>query len=250
MSWVDSHCHLDHVAFKHDLPQVLSQAQDLGIKRFIVPSVGSHRWSKQQDIQEKYPNTYHAYGIHPWFCDLHNEEHLEQLDDLLNNAVAVGECGLDFSPNKPSKEQQMYWFEAQVTLAKKHQLPLIIHSVKANDVIASTLKKQSTCRGVIHGFTGNINQAQTFIKHGFKIGIGTRLLKANADKTKTLLSQLPLEFILLETDAPDGLGRDARNEPKALIVVANAVAKLGGHSAENVLNLNPASGTFSANPQE
>jgi len=237
MSWVDSHCHLDHKAFADDLTHVLQQAMQAGIDKFIVPGTAFHAWEQQQTLEQKYPNIYLAYGIHPWFCDLHTEEHLEQLDDLLDDAVAVGECGLDLSPNKPDIAKQTYWFEAQLGLATKHDLPVIIHSVQAHHLVTELLAKHSGLRGVIHGFAGNIQQAQAFINHDFKIGIGTRLLKADTDKTKSLLSQLPLEHILLETDAPDGFGKDARNEPKELIVVANIVAKLGGHSAEDVLNI-------------
>ncbi|HID37148.1 MAG TPA: TatD family deoxyribonuclease, partial [Ghiorsea sp.] len=237
MAWIDSHCHLNHERFSHDLTDVLQRAMQEGISQFLVPGTAFHQWETQRALEQKYPNIHLAYGIHPWFCDLHNEEHLEQLDDLLNNAVAVGECGLDFSPNKPSKEQQMHWFEAQVTLAKKHQLPLIIHSVKANDVIASTLKKQPTCRGVVHGFAGSLQQAQALIKLGYYIAIGTRLIHSRPKKTAALVTQLPLTSLLLETDAPDGLGKQTRNEPKELIVVANVVAKLRQQQPEEVLNI-------------
>ncbi len=237
MSWVDSHCHLDHKAFADDLTHVLQQAMQAGIDKFIVPGTAFHAWEQQQALEQKYPNIYLAYGIHPWFCDLHTEEHLQQLDDLLNHAVAVGECGLDLSPNKPDIKTQIYWFEAQLDLADKHALPVIIHSVQAHHVVVDLLAKHPGLHGVVHGFTGNIQQAQAFIERGFHIGIGTRLIKAASDKTKSLLTKLPLEHILLETDAPDGLGKDARNEPKELIVVANIVAKLGGHNTEDVLHL-------------
>ena len=237
MAWIDSHCHLDHVSFNHDLPQVLQQANDVGIQQFIVPSVGFHQWEEQQRIQTKHPNTFHAYGVHPWFCDLHEEAHLEQLDDLLDNAIAVGECGLDFMPNKPNQDKQLWWFEAQLSLAEKHDLPLIIHSVKAADKVASFLKKHAKTRGVIHGFSGSLQQAQVFIKLGFHIAIGTRLIRANPSKTKDLVTQLPLTSILLETDSPDGLGKHVRNEPKELMLVANIVAKLRQQQPEEVLNI-------------
>lgn len=237
MAWIDSHCHLNHASFKHDLPQVLQQARDLGIEKFIVPGVGFHQWQEQQTIQKEYSNTFHAYGVHPWFCDLHSEEHLEQLDDLLDNAVAVGECGLDFMPNKPSQATQLYWFEAQVTLAKKHDLPLIIHSVKAGDTILSTLKKHPKSRGVIHGFGGSLQQAQNFIKLGFHIAIGTRLIHNRSKKIESLITQLPLSSLLLETDAPDGLGKQTRNEPKKLMRVANIVATFRQQQPEEILNI-------------
>lgn len=237
MAWIDSHCHLDHVSFNHDLSQVLQHAKDIGIHKFIVPSVGFHQWEEQQRIQAEHPQTFHAFGVHPWFCDLHEEAHLEQLDDLLDNAIAVGECGLDFMPNKPNQDKQLWWFEAQLALAEKHDLPLIIHSVKAGDKVASCLKKHVKTRGVVHGFSGSLQQAQAFIKLGFFIAIGTRLIRTNPNKTNDLVTQLPLSSILLETDSPDGLGKHARNEPKELMLVANIVAKLRQQPPEEVLDI-------------
>jgi len=242
MAWVDSHCHLDHASFSHDLPDILAQAHALGIAKFVVPSVGFHQWEAQQSMITDDPNTdanqiHHAFGVHPWFCDLHTEEHLEQLDSLLDAAIAVGECGLDMMPNKPSLKTQERWFEAQLKLAMKHDLPLIIHSVRAADKIAVCLKKHPNTRGVIHGFSGSLQQAQNFIKLGFLIGIGTRLIHSNPNKIEELVSQLPLSSLLLETDAPDGLGKHVRNEPRELILVANVVANLRQQQPEEILDI-------------
>jgi TatD DNase family protein len=235
--FIDSHCHLDHPSFKHDLTAVLQEAIDIGIDQFIVPGTAFHQWEKQQQLEQKYPNIYFAYGIHPWFCDLHHEEHLEQLDILLNHAIAVGECGLDFSPNKPKKDKQTYWFEAQLRLAEKHHLPLIIHSVKAYDEITTCLKKHVGLQGVIHGFAGSTQQAKILTALGFYIAIGSRLVHQNPAKVDILVNAIPLSSILLETDAPDGLGKEIRNEPKKLIVVANIIAKLRNLPTEEVLSI-------------
>jgi len=238
--WIDSHCHLDDIKFNHDLPEVLTRANQQGVQQFIVAGVGFQQWPEQQRIKTLYPNIFNAYGIHPWFCDLHQDAHLEQLDALLsdsdtNNTVAVGECGLDLMPNRPDMDKQLWWFQAQLTLAKKNDLPLIIHSVKASDMVVQQLKKYPESRGVIHGFSGSLQQANSFINLGFLIGIGTRLIQANTTKTQGLLTNLPLTSILLETDAPDGLGKDARNEPAHLIQVANAMAKLRNQDSEAIL---------------
>jgi len=235
MSWVDSHCHLDHASFKHDLADVLAKAAAKGIKQFIVPGTSFQQWDEQQQLQEKHSSISNAYGIHPWFCDLHNEPHLEQLDELLNHAIAVGECGLDLMPNRPDLEKQLWWFETQLALAKKHDLPLIIHSVKASDLIVKHLKKEPELRGVIHGFSGSVQQAKAFTKLGFHIGIGTRLLRENNAKAESLISSLPLQNILLETDAPHGLGQNTRNEPSGIILVANVIAKIKQQDMLHVL---------------
>ena len=237
LTWLDSHCHLDHKAFSHDLPQVIERAQSNGIQQFIVPGVGSHQWQDQQQLQEAYPFIFNAYGIHPWFCDLHQRDHLIDLDDILPQAVAVGECGLDFMPGKPKEASQIHWFEAQIDLAKKHQLPLIIHCVRAADKTAQILKAHPDATGVIHGFTGSLQQAQKFTDLGFKIGIGTRFIHRASDKTEALLTAIPLEHLLLETDAPDGHGKSVRNEPSGIILIANIMAKLRTQSAESILNI-------------
>lgn len=244
---IDSHCHLDHIKFKHDLAEVLTRAHQQGVQQFIVAGVGFQQWPEQQRIKDLYPNIFNAYGIHPWFCDLHQEAHLEQLDALLSDgsdAVAVGECGLDLMPNRPDMDKQLWWFQAQLALAKKNDLPLIIHSVKASDMVVQQLKKYPESRGVIHGFSGSLQQAHSFINLGFLIGIGTRLIQTNASKTQALLTDLPLASILLETDAPDGLGKDARNEPAHLIQVAHAIAKLRNQDSATIL------ATCSKNAQE
>lgn len=233
--WIDSHCHLDHIKFNHDLPEILTRANQQGVQQFIVAGVGFQQWPEQQRIKSLYPNIFNAYGIHPWFCDLHQEAHLEQLDTLLSNAIAVGECGLDLMPNRPDLDKQLWWFQAQLALAKKNDLPLIIHSVKAGDTVAQQLKKYPESRGVIHGFSGSLQQANNFIQLGFLIGIGTRLIQASTANTQALLTALPLASILLETDAPDGLGKDMRNEPANLIQVANAMAKLRNQDSETIL---------------
>ncbi|MDX8388629.1 MAG: TatD family hydrolase [Ghiorsea sp.] len=236
-TWVDSHCHLNHASFQHDLAEVLARANQQGIEKFVVAGTAFHEWEAQQQLQTEHAGIYNAYGIHPWFCDLHQNDHLEQLDELLQNAVAVGECGLDFMPNRPKKETQLYWFEAQLKLAEKNHKPLIIHSVKATDIIIQQLKLHPDLRGVIHGYGSSLQQAQSLIKLGFSIGLGTRLFHNPSPKLEALVTQLPLESLLLETDSPDGLGKSVRNEPTGLILVANIIAKLRNQDSETILSV-------------
>jgi len=236
MAWVDSHCHLNHESFSHDLEQVLQRARAEGIHQFVVPGTASEHWESQQALTQEHTDIHLAFGIHPWFCEAHQEEDLDRLDDVLDGAVAVGECGLDLMPKSPNIDTQRFWFEAQLELAKKHDLPTIVHNVKAHHLVFESLKNMKSSRGVIHGFSGNMQQAQVFIDCGYYIGIGTRLISTHSEKAQNLLRQLPLRHILLETDAPDGMGNATRNEPKQLILVANVVAKLRNQSAQEILN--------------
>jgi len=231
---IDSHCHLNDPRFSKDLEHVLLRAQQSTIQHFIVPGVQHGQWSAQQALAAQQANISNAFGIHPWYCDQHDNSHLEQLEKLLPHAIAVGECGLDFMPNRPAHHIQTACFQKQIELAIQFDLPLIIHSVKSADQVAAQLRPYPHCRGVIHGFSGSLQQAKVFIKLDFYIAIGTRLLQNKGQKYNALLQKLPLESLLLETDAPDGLGKQQRNEPANLLDVAKRLATIRGISLESV----------------
>lgn len=221
---IDSHCHLDDPRFLKGLDDTLLHARQAGVEHLIVPGVQHRQWPTQLSMAEKYQNISNAFGIHPWYCEQHDDTHLLQLEALLPHAIAVGECGLDLMPNRPPYDIQLIYFQKQLELAQRFHLPLIIHSVKSADQVATQLRYYPQLCGVIHGFSGSLQQAEAFIELGFYIGIGTRLLQQRGQKTNTLLCQLPLESILLETDAPDGLGKQQCNEPANLIDVAQVLA--------------------------
>lgn len=231
---IDSHCHLDDARLSKSLDQVLLRAYQAGVQHIIIPSVQHQQWPSQLALVEQHQNISNAFGIHPWYCDQHNNTHLQQLEALLSQAIAVGECGLDFMPNRPAQDIQITCFQKQLKLAQKFDLPLIIHSVKSAAQVVEQLRAYPHSRGVIHGFSSSFQQAMVFIKLGFHIGIGTRLLQNSSQKTNTLLHKLPLESILLETDAPNGLGNEQHNEPANLLDVAQRLATIRGISLESV----------------
>jgi len=226
---------LDDARFKDDLDAVLARAYIQNIRQFIIPAVNAEQWPTQQALKTLYPDVLNAFGIHPWFCHQHGSEHLTQLETLLPQAIAVGECGLDFMPNRPALDIQIFWFKAQLKLAEQHQLPVIIHAVKSTDMVLKTLKYHPNIRGVIHGFSGSIQQAEAFIKAGFFLGVGTRLMQSDGKKAQQLLKNIPLEAVLLETDAPDGLSGEQRNEPCHLIKVAEYIATLRNQDVGTIL---------------
>jgi len=230
---IDSHCHLNDSRFANDLQATFLRATQSGIEKFIVPGVQSRQWQEQQRLKNIYPNVYNAFGIHPWYCDQHNDSDMQQLEALLPYAIAVGECGLDFMPNRPAHHIQAMCFQKQIELAEAFQLPLIIHSVKSADQVTAQLRAYPKLRGVIHGFSGSIQQAEIFINMGFYIGIGTRLLQHNGKKSIALLQDIPLTSIILETDAPDGL-KNQRNEPSNLRNIAQRLATTHQTSLEFV----------------
>jgi TatD DNase family protein len=231
---IDSHCHLDDTHLSKSLDQVLFRARQAGVQDIIIPATQHKKWAAQEILVKQYSHIFNAFGIHPWYCDQHDDSHLEQLERLLSHAIAVGECGLDFMPNRPAHHIQIACFQKQIELAIQFDLPLMIHSVKSADQIAAQLRPYPQLCGVIHGFSGSLQQAEAFIKLGFNIGIGTRLLQNKGQKSNALLHELPLESILLETDAPDGLGKQQRNEPANLLDVAQRLATIRGIPLESV----------------
>jgi TatD DNase family protein len=206
--FIDSHCHFDFAPFKGNEALYLEMAKDRGVTTFIVPSVNQSNWNQVNGLSKQFDGIYYALGIHPLFITSNYEKELESLVALLdeenNKCVAIGECGLDFWHQDNDKEIQISVFRQQCLLAKKHQLPLIIHSRKSHDMVVKLLREIRPERGgVIHGFSGSLQQANQFIELGFYIGVGGVISYERAKKTKMVVSQLPLDKILLETDAPD-----------------------------------------------
>jgi len=230
---IDSHCHLDDARFANDLAQIIDRATRSGVEKIIIPGTQCKQWRHQLQVESIYPSIHNAFGIHPWYCHQHDDTHLLQLEALLPNAIAVGECGLDFMPHRPAHAMQMHFFNAQLKLAQHFNLPVIIHSVKSADHVAMSLRAYPQLRGVIHGFSGSLQQAETFINMGYYIGIGTRLVQNQGKKAQHLLHKLPLEALLLESDAPDGLAHQ-RNEPANLLDVAQTLATMRHLSLQSV----------------
>ena len=151
---------------------------------------------------------YAALGLHPIVIERHLDEHIERLDEVVQTAgdklVAIGEIGLDLYREDPQFERQQVMLEAQPRLAKRYDLPVILHSRRTHDKLAMHLKRIDLPRtGVVHGFSGSLQQAQRFIELGYKIGVGGTITYPRASKTREVMAQLPLSALLLETDAPD-----------------------------------------------
>jgi len=235
MPWVDSHNHLDDPRFDGLVPNIIARAKRAGVGHSIIVSIGKSRWEKQVNIARKHPEVSNAFGIHPWYCHEHEKADLKTLETYLPQAIAIGECGLDYSPRFDNKEEQLWWFEAQLDLAVSSDKPVIIHAVKAIADVTEALKKRAGLRGVIHGFSGSLHQAKILTEMGFLIGLGTRLLHQNPKHFEQLASSLSLSHTLLETDSPDGLGHDIANEPAKLWDVGQAVANARASNPSDVL---------------
>ncbi|POG22247.1 TatD family deoxyribonuclease [Aeromonas bestiarum] len=231
MQLIDTHCHLDFPVFDPDRAALLAECRQLGVGEYIIPAVGEENWARVMALAEQYPGITYGLGIHPWYVGTQTQGALTRLQALLAarppGLVAVGECGLDLRSQVP-QEGQLTWFEAQIRLAMEHELPLIVHSVRANDTVAKILRRFKPARGgVIHAFSGSLQQAQAFWQLGFRLGIGGVISYERANKTREAIRDMPLEALLLETDAPDmplqgqqGIPNTPANLPKIAQLLA------------------------------
>lgn len=232
---VDSHCHLDAAEFDRDREAVIAAARDAGVMRQIIPAIDAAGWPKLRDICAAGDGLFPAYGLHPMFLDAHREEHLPQLRDWLERErpVAVGECGLDYFVDGLDRDAQSHYFDAQLRLAREFDLPVIVHARRAVDAVIAAIRRASPLRGVVHSFSGSAEQARQLWDHGFLLGLGGPVTYERAHRLRKLAATMPIEHLLLETDAPDqpdaGI-RGQRNEPARLPDVLRVIAQLRGQS--------------------
>ena len=235
MEIFDTHCHLDVSAFDLDRDDVLSRCRAQGISKIIIPAIQSKTWYHILDLCQSEKGLYPALGLHPVFINQHNVDDLEKLEQLLDtaNPVAIGEIGLDFyikeHDQKQHQQQQIDLFEAQLHIAKNNNLPVILHVRKAHDQVLQLLKKIKVKGGFSHAFNGSLQQAEQYIELGFKLGFGGTLTYENSTKIHNLAKTLPLESIVLETDAPDMVvesHRGKRNSPEYIMECLTALAKI------------------------
>lgn len=242
MPLIDSHCHLDLSAFDSDRNAVLQRACEEGVTNIIVPAVQSSTWKTLKQLShEQHPVDVHvAYGLHPVFEKYHELSDLALLETLLanENPVAVGECGLDFFIDEYDQSKQLAFFIGQLDLAVQYQLPVIIHSRKSLDLVLKQLRLRPSLTGVIHSYSGSFQQAKQLIDLGFYLGFGGPITYPRATKLRRLVVDLPLDSLLLETDAPDQPDidhRGLRNEPGWLQTIADCMAELRNIPVEAVI---------------
>ncbi len=239
MKFIDSHTHVDFPEFDEDRIDALVRAKQSGVEKIILSATVAKGWKSIETLAENHSIIAPAYGLHPMFMAEHQAHHLEQLQDYLGKKkpIAIGEIGLDFFISNPDKHAQLDLFCTQLDLAVEYNLPVIIHARKSLDLVLRELRKRPQVHGSIHSFSGSEQQARQLIDLGFYLGFGGPITYTRATKLRRLVSVLPLESILLETDAPDQ--PDAkhfgmRNEPAYLSFIANEIADIRNISLEEV----------------
>lgn len=263
-SIIDTHCHLDFSAFDVDRNAVLSKCIENHVSDIVVPAVSQATWPTTIELCAQHssvrgapktsvptsPQLHLALGLHPIFIEQHQPQHLTQLNELVkqHKPIAIGEIGLDYYQQKVKdyrqevkdpaaphtnktldKEKQTAFFSKQLIIAKQHALPVIIHNRKAHDECIKLLTEISVIGGIIHNFSGSIQHAHKYIDMGFKLGFGGMLTFERSRIIRSLAKQIPIESIVLETDAPDltvEAHKGKRNSPEYLPFVLHALAEI------------------------
>ena len=239
MELIDTHCHLDVDAFDADRLEILQRCRAQGISRIVIPAIQSSHWNNLLDLCRNDKGLFPALGLHPVFLNHHKAQDLDALDKLVEKErpVAVGEIGLDFYIKELDQHKQIELFESQLKIASKHQLPVLLHVRKAHDQVLQSLKKIKVVGGIAHAFNGSLQQAQHYINLGFKLGFGGTLTYPGSKKIHKLAKELPLEAIVLETDAPDMVvesHRGERNSPEYILESLAALAKIRQQDKESI----------------
>ncbi len=251
MFWIDTHCHLDAPEFAPDRAQVRQSARDAGVGLCVLPAVQRSDWEGVQALAAEHGDAY-ALGIHPLYVPQAQSDDLDALDEALSKAhhdsrlVAVGEIGLDyFVPElctSEMRERQWQFYLAQLRLAQKYGLPVILHVRRSADMLLKGLRQVKVAGGIAHAFNGSAQQAQAFMAMGFALGFGGAMTYERATALRELARTVPEHVLVLETDAPDipphwlyqtaqaraaGL-RQGRNTPAELPRIAQVLAQVRG----------------------
>ena len=255
--WIDTHCHLDAAEFDADRDAVRAHARAQGVSLCVIPAVERAHWAGVAQLAHRHGDAY-ALGIHPLYVPQASDDDVLALDAALSERqgdprlVAVGEIGLDFfvpALCEPTmRERQWLFYTAQLKLAQKHQLPVILHVRRSADLLLKGLRQHPVGSGIAHAFNGSAQQAQNFVDMGFALGFGGALSYERALQLRRLARELPLEALVLETDAPDmpphwlyqtaeqrAQGQaQGRNSPAELPRIAQALVELRGLPIEDL----------------
>lgn len=244
MKLIDTHTHLDFDDFDADRQAVLDHCKALGVERMVVLGVYQRNLQRVWDLAFSEPSVYAALGLHPIYLDEHRPEHLQELGDWLTRLAghpklcAVGEIGLDYYVEGLDRDRQKAVFDAQMQLAADCHLPVLLHVRRSHADTIATLKRFRLKRaGIIHAFAGSREEAKEYIKLGYKLGLGGAATWPQALRMHRVIAELPLDSVVLETDAPDmapAMYPGQRNSPEHLPEICGALAALMNISAERL----------------
>jgi len=245
---IDSHCHLDAAEFDGKRHQIIEAALANGVQKMVIPAVNADNFAQVKALAQQYSACYFALGWHPMYINTAKPGPMQALkhwvDGEMNaqsKLVAIGEIGLDLFVTRSNIEAQVYFFTEQLKIAQAIDLPVILHVRRAVDEVLKYLRRYPVRGGIAHAFNGSLQQAEMFQKLGFKLGFGGAMTYSRALHIRDMVKTLPLESIVLETDAPDippeWLGREGINSPKELNKIAQALADLRGIPVSQIIEI-------------
>lgn len=246
---IDTHCHLDAAEFDADRPEVAAHALRAGVTAIVIPAVERANFGVVRDLARRTAGGAYALGIHPLYVERAGEGDLRALREAVQQAlddprfVAIGEIGLDFfvpeiAAGAP-RERQEHFYAAQLALAAEFGLPVLLHVRKSQDILLKHLRRHGRIGGIAHAFNGSAQQAQAFVDLGFALGMGGAMTYERALQIRRHATDVALEHLVLETDAPDIPPAwlhppDRRNRPGELARIADTLATLRGLTPEQV----------------
>lgn len=240
MELIDTHSHVDVDVFIDDLEEVLSRARGAGVVAQILPGVDRAGWERLFSLCSKERDLHPAIGLHPMYLQNHGWQDLDLLRKhaLGRELVAIGEIGLDYFVEDANRAAQQELFEAQLTIAAEAELPVLLHVRKAHDQVQATLRRLRFSRGgIVHAFSGSLQQAEQYLKMGFYISICGTVTYDRATRIRRVATEIPLQSLVLETDSPDIPPVShcrQRNSPEYLPEILSALAGLRGETEEEV----------------
>lgn len=246
MQFIDSHSHIDFPEFKGETKSILKKAADAGVSNIVVSATTAKRWHNIKALVSEHQGCFAAYGLHPMFMDEYRPKQLDDLKAMIKaeKPIAVGEVGLDYfiklNDEEQNKKDQLRLFVAQLELASEFNLPVIIHARKSLDLVLKELRIFPQLSGSIHSFSGSEQQAKQLIDLGFYLGFGGPITYTRATRLRKLVTSLPLDSLLLETDSPDqpdSTHYGERNEPSYLPTIAAVIAQLRGVDIEIIADV-------------
>ena len=248
---IDTHCHLDVADFDVDREQVLHDARAAGVAAIVVPAIDAAGWEGLHSLCAAEPDLYPALGLHPVYLERHQDADLQALEQALASSlkpmpeqgaslisrpasptcrpIAVGEIGLDYHDPALDPQRQRRLCAAQLAIARTADLPVLLHVRKAHDDMLRLLADAGVRGGIAHAFNGSLEQARRYIDLGFKLGFGGMLTFERSSRLRRLARELPIDAMVLETDAPDltvASHRFQRNSPAYLPEVLAALAQV------------------------
>lgn len=243
--WIDTHCHLDAAEFDADRDAVADAASAAGVSGIVLPAVAVWNFQAVRTLAHRDPRCVYALGIHPLCSPGAGQADVDALRREVAASmgdprfVGIGEIGLDFFVPGLDAEHQTWLYAEQLKVAREFDLPVLLHVRRSQDQVCAQLRKLGVRRGIAHAFNGSHEQARRFLDQGMKLGFGGNLTFSRARQIRRLAADLPLESLVLETDAPDiapawlsddqfGEQHKARNTPGEVAGIARVLGELRG----------------------